>query len=108
MGKFFEENIFICDCHSVTHQMVFCHSPKPESPEDYTVYVQVHLNKRSFWKRLKYGIKYIFGYTSNYGAFDEFIFQPEDAGKLLLISAWLATYQNKMNVENSINENKSK
>jgi hypothetical protein len=37
------------------------------------VYVHVHLVKRSFWYRLKYGLKYIFGHTSKYGAWDEFI-----------------------------------
>jgi hypothetical protein len=37
------------------------------------VYVHVHLVRRSFWYRLKYGLKYIFGYKSRYGAWDEFI-----------------------------------
>jgi hypothetical protein len=31
---------------------------------------------------VKYGIKYILGRQCNYGAFDEFIFNPEDADKL--------------------------
>jgi hypothetical protein len=46
------------------------------------VYSHVHLNKRPFWKRFNYGIKYIFGYKSRYGAFDEFIFNPNDAERL--------------------------
>jgi hypothetical protein len=46
------------------------------------VYSHVHLNKRPFRERLKYGIKYIFGYKSRYGAFDEFIFNPDDAERL--------------------------
>jgi hypothetical protein len=45
-------------------------------------YFHIHLTKRPFWERVKYGIKYIFGYKSNYGAFDEFIFNPKDADKL--------------------------
>jgi hypothetical protein len=31
---------------------------------------------------VKYGIKYIFGYKSRYGAWDEFLLNPEDADKL--------------------------
>jgi hypothetical protein len=33
-------------------------------------------------ERVKYGLKYIFGRQCNYGAFDEFIFNPKDADKL--------------------------
>jgi hypothetical protein len=46
------------------------------------VYIHTHLNKRPFWERLKYGIKYIFGYQCMYGAFDEFIINPKDVDKL--------------------------
>ena len=46
------------------------------------VYATIHLRKKSFWTRLKYGIKYIFGYQCRYGAFDEFIFNPNDARRL--------------------------
>ena len=37
------------------------------------VYLSVHLNKLSFWKRLKVAIQYLFGKQSKYGAFDEVI-----------------------------------
>jgi len=53
------------------------------------VYVHVHLNKKPFWERLKYGIKYIFGYKSRYGAFDEFIFSPDDAERLQSVVNYL-------------------
>jgi hypothetical protein len=46
------------------------------------VYSHIHLAKKPFLKRLKYGVKYIFGYKSRYGAFDEFIFNPDDAERL--------------------------
>jgi hypothetical protein len=46
------------------------------------VFVHVHLNKRPFWSRIKYAIKYIFGHQSKYGAFDEFIFDKDNVGKL--------------------------
>ena len=47
-----------------------------------TCYFHIHLTKRPFWQRVKYGIQYIFGRQCNYGAFDEFIFKPKDADKL--------------------------
>jgi hypothetical protein len=76
--------ILICDCHSTDHQIVIIFSEDEfDNGQKYPMcYLHVHLNKRPFWERVKYGIKYIFGYKSKYGAFDEFIFNPEDAYKL--------------------------
>ena len=86
MTKIKKPEIFICDCHSTEHQMVFLH----ETDEDFPmVYVHVNLNKKPFWERLKYGIKYIFGYKSRYGAFDEFIFSPDDAERLQSVVNYL-------------------
>ena len=45
-------------------------------------YVNVHLVRRSFWYRVKYGIKYIFGFKSRYGAWDEFILDKTHAKSL--------------------------
>ena len=84
-------DIFICDCHSTEHQMIVCYS-EDESPNGVKypmVYVHTHLNKKPFWSRLKYGIKYIFGYQSRYGAFDEFIINPKDSNKLSEIIEYL-------------------
>jgi hypothetical protein len=53
---------------------------------------------KSFWKRLVYGIKYIFGHKSKYGAWDEFIFNPNDADKL----QELVDYLKKQNNEETI------
>jgi hypothetical protein len=77
-------DILICDCHSTEHQIVVHYSEDeyPDGTKYPTVYIHTHLNKRPFWQRLKYGIKYIFGYQCMYGAFDEFIINPKDVGKL--------------------------
>ena len=77
-------DIFICDCHSTEHQMIVNYSEDeyPDGTKDPMVYIHTHLNKRPFWQRLKYGIKYIFGYQCRYGAFDEFIINPKDIDKL--------------------------
>ena len=71
--------IFICECYNVEHQVVFSWF---ENDDVANVYATIHLRKKSFWTRLKYGIKYIFGYQSKYGAFDEFIFNAADAERL--------------------------
>ena len=81
-----EREYFICSCENTEHQIVFSWF---EDDDVANVYATIHLRKKSFWERLKYGIKYIFGYQSKYGAFDEFIFSPSDARKLERIARWL-------------------
>lgn len=53
-----------------------------EDQDDRMLYASVHLVPLRIWKRLWYAIKYIFGYKSKYGAFEEFIFDKKDAEKL--------------------------
>ena len=81
-----ERELFICSCENTEHQIVFSWF---EDEVVGNVYATIHLRKKSFWTRLKYGIKYIFGYQCRYGAFDEFIFCPNDARKLKKIARWL-------------------
>ena len=78
--------LFICECHSTDHQIIILYSEDDGYP---IVYSHVHLNKRPFWERLKYGIKYIFGRKCRYGAFDEFIFNSDDAEKLQSVVNYL-------------------
>jgi hypothetical protein len=73
-----EKELIICSCHSTEHQMVFIYDRDENYP---MVYIHYHLNKRPFWGRVVYGIKYIFGRQSRYGAFDEIILKPEDTPK---------------------------
>lgn len=69
-----EPAILICSCHSTEHQIVIYPNSDPlYGPE---AYVHIHLVKRSFWYRLKYAIKYVFGHKSRYGAWDEIILDP--------------------------------
>lgn len=84
-------DILICECHSTEHQLVVNYS-EDESPNGVKypmVYIHTHLNKRPFFKRLKYGLKYIFGYQCRYGAFDEFIINPNDVNKIEEIIQYL-------------------
>lgn len=69
----------ICDCHSLEHQLIFW---KPDDKEYSKLYVYPHLIHRGFGRRIVSAFKYIFGYKSRYGAWDEFIFNNENLLKL--------------------------
>ena len=82
-----KKELLICECHSTDHQMIFLYD---DEDIDYkTVYIHTHLAKKGFWERLKYGIKYIFGYQSRYGAFDEFIIDSKDIDKFQSVVDYL-------------------
>lgn len=81
-----QDELFICECHNTEHQLIFSYF----DDEDDKVYVSVHLIPECrIWKRIINAIKYIFGYRSRYGHFDEFIFQKKDAHKLVKIAKYL-------------------
>ena len=80
-----EALLLICKCHSTDHQLIFQFE---ENREYSQVYMEVHLNKRPLLSRIKYAIKYIFGYQSRYGAFDEFLVNKKDVEKFEKIGYW--------------------
>jgi hypothetical protein len=73
--------IFICECHSTEHQLVFRHDPDDEYHE---LFIDVHLRTyKNVFKRIWVSLKYIFGYKCRYGHWDEFIFNKDDAQRLI-------------------------
>lgn len=86
MYKPMDKEIILCKCGSVDHLMVVFFEEDEVSP---TVYCQIHLNSKPWYERLVYGIKYIFGAQSRYGAFEEFIFDPKDKEKIENIAKYL-------------------
>ncbi len=69
----------VCECGSMEHQMLFIHDH-----DDDEMYLEIHLaNYRNFFKRLWVGLKYAFGYKSQYGNFDSTILSKEDRDLLL-------------------------
>jgi hypothetical protein len=62
--------VVICKCSSSEHQIII---RTFENDEDDEIYLDIHLASRPFLERVKYAFKYIFGYKSKYGAWDEFI-----------------------------------
>lgn len=79
-----EKELLICECNSTEHQIILLYDEDEDKDGNVipTCYAHIHLTKKTFWRRIIYGIKYIFGHQSRYGAFDEFIFNPKDAPKL--------------------------
>ena len=79
--------VLICDCSSREHQIIIEHDN-----EDNLTYCHIHLVKNGFWRRLKAGLKYIFGYKCRYGQWDEFILKPEHANQLRELSELLSQH----------------
>jgi len=79
------KDVLICSCNSDEHQYLIYYSDN-ESPNGQvspTVHIHPYLiTHKSFWKRVVVGIKYMFGYKTKYGHWDEFMFDPSDADKL--------------------------
>jgi hypothetical protein len=70
--------IFICQCHSLEHQYAFWYDEDQKF-----IYCEPHLiTNKSFLGRIFHAIKYIFGYKTRFGSWDEFIFKKEDIKRL--------------------------
>lgn len=74
-----KRNIFICDCHSLEHQFSFWYDEEVNQ-----IYFEPHLyNSGPWYNRFWYRLKYVFGNKSRFGAWDEFIINPDDAKKIV-------------------------
>jgi hypothetical protein len=51
--------------------------------DDNNAYLHIFLRERRFFKRLLYGIKYIFGYKCKYGHWDEIILNDTHSETLM-------------------------
>lgn len=87
----------ICECSSLEHFMQISYEPD----FDEYVYVTIHLSELPFWKRLIFGIKYIFGYKSKYGNFEEIILGKKKLKKT--IDVFSQCYQCMKKTEQDIN-----
>ena len=72
------QELFICECGSHEHQMFVWYD---EEFDEIMFYPHLTTH-RNFFQRLWYGIKYIFGYKSMYGAWDELLMEKDNAIKL--------------------------
>ena len=82
-----KQELFICACNSVEHQLIISHF---NDKRDCEVYCSIHLKpERNLFKRIWKAVKYISGHRSIYGDFDEFIFKPEYADRLQQVVDYL-------------------
>jgi len=74
-----DEEFFLCKCYSSEHQFTFHYNE-----EENEIYVSIHLIlHKNIFKRIWVAIKYIFGYTSKFGDWDEFILNYNDRDRLI-------------------------
>jgi len=52
-----ERLVVICSCHDPEHQIQFTYDPEEFDDGYDAVYVQTHLNRESFFKRILYAVK---------------------------------------------------
>lgn len=82
------DEFLICKCCNSKHQMRFIWWD--DGDNDGEVYVEILLNPEyRWWKRVIGAVKYIFGYRSKYGMFDEIILDKKDIPKLEKIIEYL-------------------
>jgi hypothetical protein len=86
MMEFSEVLHLDCDCTSAEHTVRFVYQPDEEyfHEDGPLICMDVNLVQyRGFWKRLWYGIKYVFGHKSRYGPFSEFVMNKKNATELI-------------------------
>ena len=81
------KELVICSCNSTDHQLLFLGWEDEKIGNE--VYMHVHLPTQPFWKRLRHGVKYILGYKSRYGDFDEVILTKEHAEQFTKVANFL-------------------
>lgn len=83
-----EHELLTCMCESSEHIAII------NMDDDGFVSLSVFLCKLPFWQRVLNGLKYIFGYKSKFGDFDEIILTKEDGKKLQKITDILKKQKN--------------
>ena len=90
-----ETDVFLCNCGSPEHQIIFQVSDFSDGMDDKMLddwpveerqMMTIHFNLsqyRGFFKRLGTAIKYLFGYKSKYGHFDCIILNYDDAKSMI-------------------------
>lgn len=78
MKNALKSEYFECVCFSPEHRIVMT-----LDPTDGELFFETHLRTWSFWKRVFIAIKYIFGYKSKFGDFDNLsIVREEDLNRM--------------------------
>lgn len=76
-------DLFVCSCHDLNHQFIISYDKFDN--DEVELFLSIHLSKLSFFSRLIYGIKYILGYQSRFGAFNEIILDESQIKRLITL-----------------------
>ncbi len=94
--KMWEYEYFSCDCGTPDHIFRIMYFTDSKEAEDDYLFCSVHLTRGSFWRRLKNGLRYIFGFDSRYGQWDEVLLGKEEALRLRNVcDKFLERYKNE-------------
>lgn len=80
-----KDYLFICECGDTSHQFIVQDFGDEWIEEDgeKRLYISIHLNEdKNFFQRLFIAIKYLFGFKSKYGAFNEIILNKNQLKRL--------------------------
>ena len=95
-----ENDILVCACHNVDHNVIVTHDT-----EDELVYVNVRLeDDQSFSDRLKTAFKYIFKIKRCKSDYTEFILDSNDIPKLKRIITTLNGLKESENIQDNSSE----
>ena len=88
----------VCDCGDLEHLLVFQYFP---GDEDAVMFVSSHLNPaRRWWSRVWTVVKFMFGWRSTFGEYDELVVQSDALERLILfLSAALEQFRATENGE---------
>lgn len=67
-----KRTLFLCRCHSIEHSFIV-------SADEEDLFIEVHLAAAPFWVRVKRAIRYVLGYKSKWGDFEEILLSPDQA-----------------------------
>jgi hypothetical protein len=70
-----KKTLFTCRCGSIQHIFVV-------TADDEDLFIEVHLAPLPLWQRVRQAVKYLFGYRSKWGDFDEIMLDSTQALQL--------------------------
>lgn len=73
---------FDCTCWDSEHVLRVIHDPD-DTDEFFSI--EIHLDNKTFFKRIWIGLKYIFGFRSRYGAFGCWVLHKDDTDRMIEI-----------------------
>jgi hypothetical protein len=97
-------NLYLeCACSSNEHLVKVTYDVDSGIPSASFVSIEVQLSKQSWYRRIWPAIKYVFGYESKYGHWDETLLNLQQVGKL---HALLHTFSKEVEEAKSLESSK--